>query len=126
MVEALYLAEFQVAAAAKAARLTISQLVDLDEDDVEAEFERDCENNDPQWGPPHARLTEASFTVRLPGHSGDTVQGSFRVDDLGHLTFSGNGPLAAPTVLARLEARGIIRGIEDLVALLARPMPTED
>ncbi|WP_331761924.1 hypothetical protein [Streptomyces sp. NBC_01546] len=126
VVEALQCAEWSVTKAAQAARLTLSRLVEHHEDDEEAEAERNCENTDPAWGPPHARLTEASFTVRLPGHSGDTVAGSFNVDEQGHLTFRGNGPLSAPTTLGRLEARAVIKAIEDLVALLSQTAATED
>jgi hypothetical protein len=49
-------------------------------DDDEPHFERSCERDENNGMPP-ARLTEVTFTVRLPGFSGDTVSGRFHVSE---------------------------------------------
>ncbi|WP_251071328.1 hypothetical protein [Streptomyces sp. ISL-43] len=114
VIEALQSAEWSARLAARAARLTLSRL-DGPSDDEVAEDERYCEREDPNWGPPHARLTEATFIVRLPGYSGDTVSATIQVDTEGTMTIDGNGPLAQLNTLGRLNARAAIDEIEALV-----------
>jgi hypothetical protein len=112
--EALSTVESCAAAAARAVRRTRSQLSDRAMDDEDAEFERSCER-DENYGTPPARLTDATFTVRLPGFSGDTVSGHIHVSDSGTLTVQGGGPLADLDFLGRLDARAVIDAVEHLV-----------
>ncbi|MFG2556999.1 hypothetical protein [Streptomyces sp. NPDC048581] len=121
--EALRVVEHHAVAAARAARRSLSFLIDRTMDDEEAEFERSCER-DENYGTPPARLTDATFTVRLPGFSGDTVSGRIHVSGEGMLTVQGCGPLADLDLLGRLGAREVIDAIEHLVTRQAeRPLP---
>ncbi|WP_030800507.1 hypothetical protein [Streptomyces sp. NRRL S-337] len=124
--EALREVEAHAERAAQAARLTLSRLVSRNEDDELAATDRECERNDPNWGPPETHLTEASFTVRLPGYSGDTVSATIGVDGNGAMTVAGSGPLAITNALGRLDARAVINAIENLVdRQLTAPIPCE-
>lgn len=114
-VEALRIVECNALTAARAARLTLSRVTDREEDDELAEHERACEC-DPNYGAPPARLAAATFTVRLPGFSGDTVRASIHVDSTGALTIDGTGPLADLDLLGRLDSREVIDAIENLVS----------
>ncbi|GAB1331636.1 hypothetical protein [Streptomyces sennicomposti] len=121
--EALRVVAHHAVAAARAARRSLSFLIDRTMDDEDAEFERSCER-DENYGTPPARLTDANFTVRLPGFSGDTVSGRIHVSDEGVLTVQGCGPLADLDLLGRLDAREVIDAIEHLVARqVERPLP---
>ncbi|MEI5603062.1 hypothetical protein [Streptomyces brasiliscabiei] len=122
-VEALRSVELCAGRAAAAARLTLSQRTDRCEDDELAVSDRECEKIDPDFGPPLAHLTQATFTVRLPGYSGDSISGSLRVDDEAVLTVTGSGPLADLDLLGRLDTRAVIDAIENLVVRqLSRPI----
>ncbi|QIZ00507.2 hypothetical protein HEP87_50350 [Streptomyces sp. S1D4-11] len=112
--EALSTVESSAIAAARAARRTRSQLSDRAKDDEDAEFERSCEH-DEDYGTPPARLTDATFTVRLPGFSGDTVSGRIHVSESGVLTVQGGGSLADLDFLGLLDARAVIDAVEHLV-----------
>ncbi|MFE5108340.1 hypothetical protein [Streptomyces sp. NPDC056663] len=125
--EALRTVEANAVEAARAVRLALRQFVGHHDDDQLAEEERACEAADPNYGPPEAHLTQVSFTVRLPGFSGDTVSATIHVDDKGHLAVRGSGPLADLDVLGRLDTRAVIDAIENLVTRqLDRPIATED
>jgi hypothetical protein len=125
--EALREVEAQAVGAAKAARLTLSRFIDRQSDDELAQMVRECEATDSNWGPPEAHLTQASFTVRLPGYSGDSVSGTIHVDDRGALSVAGTGPLGDFDMLGRLDARAVIATIENLVdRQLSQPIPSED
>jgi hypothetical protein len=90
--------------------------------------DRDAFVGSGRWseGPPLAHLTRVSFTVKLPGYSGDSVSAAARVDDRGHLTVEGSGPLSDLDVLGRLDTRAVIDAIENLVdGRLSRPIRTE-
>ncbi|RLU82518.1 hypothetical protein CTZ27_29760 [Streptomyces griseocarneus] len=113
--EALRTVEANAEDAAQAARLTLSQIVSRQEDDELARTERELENSDPDWGPPMTRLTRATFTVRLPGYSHDTVSATIDVDGHGDLKVAGNGPLADLNTLGRLDMRAVITAIENVV-----------
>ncbi|MFC7265722.1 hypothetical protein [Streptomyces lutosisoli] len=112
--EALNTVESCAVAAVRALRRTRSQLSDRAVDDEDAEFERSCER-DEDYGTPPARLTDATFTVRLPGFSGDTVSGHIHVSESGALTVQGGGPLADLDFLGRLDAREVIDAVEHLI-----------
>jgi hypothetical protein len=121
--EALRIVGHHAVAAARAARRSLSLLIDRTMDDEEAEFERSCEH-DENYGTPPARLTDATFTVRLPGFSGDTVSGRIHVSEEGTLTVQGCGPLADLDLLGRLDAREVIDAVENLVLRqVQRPFP---
>jgi hypothetical protein len=121
--EALSTVESCAVAAACAACRTRSQLTDRAKHNEDAEFERSCER-DENYGTPPARLTDATFTVRLPGFWGDTVSGHIRVSESGTLTVQGGGPLADLDFLGRLDARAVIDAVEHLVTRqVERPLP---
>ncbi|MEU1502769.1 hypothetical protein [Streptomyces sp. NPDC005732] len=121
--EALRVVNWHAVAAARAARRSLSLLIDQDTDDEDAAFERSCER-DENYGTPPARLTDAAFTVRLPGFSGDTVTGRIHVNEEGMLTVQGCGPLADIDLLGRLDAREVIDAVEHLVTRqVERPLP---
>ncbi|MEU5256318.1 hypothetical protein [Streptomyces longwoodensis] len=121
--EALSIAEHNAVSAARAARRSLSFLIDRARDDEDARDERSCER-DEDYGTPPARLIEATFTVRLPGFSGDTVSGRIHVSEDGTLTVQGCGPLADLDLLGRLDAREVIDAVEHLVTRqVERPLP---
>ncbi|GLF98156.1 hypothetical protein [Streptomyces yaizuensis] len=113
--EQLQNAELRARRAAEEARLTVSRLTDRTYDDELAGYERKCEQTDPGWGPPQAHLTRLSFTVRLPGYSGDQVTTMVHIDNEGRLTSSGTGPLTDLDGLDRLDLRAAIATLEQLV-----------
>lgn len=112
--EAPRVVEDHAVAVARAARRSLSALIDRVMDDAETESERSCER-DENYGTPPARLTDAPFTVRLPGPSGDTVSGHIHVSGAGMLTVQGCGPLADLNLLGRLDTREVIDGVQKLV-----------
>lgn len=121
--EALSTVESYAVAAAHAARRTRSQLTDRAKDDEDAECDRSCEH-DENYGTPPAHLTDATFAVRLPGFSGDTVSGHIHVSESGALTVQGGGPLADLDFLGRLDARAVIDAVKHLVTRqVERPLP---
>lgn len=113
-VEMLELVEHNAVGAARKTREAIAQLVDEDYDNEIASSERHMEQNDPGWGPPQARVTEGTVTVRLPGRSGDTVTFSFCVDESGRMQAKGSGPFAELNTLSRLELRAACAAWEEL------------
>ena len=112
--EAPRVVEDHAVAVARAARRSLSALIDRVMDDAETESERSCER-DENYGTPPARLTDAPFTVRLPGPSGDTVSGHIHVSGAGMLTVQGCGPLADLNLLGRLDTREVIDAVQKLV-----------
>lgn len=119
-----YVREAQYAAwmAAEQLRGVLSMLTDRAEDDDYLLVEREAMDADA----PGVRLTEAQFSVRLPGYADDTVTGRITVNHEGAMTLTGGGPLADPDFAGRLDARSVAMAIERLLLRqLDRPVVLE-